>query len=225
MIGVGSTMHRRRQVFLVGGSVLFSLLATGCTGSDETPSRSAATASSAPSASSTASTPSSAPVSTPPSSSRRPNPPRTSSSAPPGDIHSTVPSRVQPSRKPVPLSSAASTPDVSARISDIRVIQAQARGPGEISGPSYEVTFVIRNRSDRPLDLSSVTANLQDATGRPSVSLTGPPAAPFTETVAAGARAKGVYVFRRVDEEKDPITVTLSYSADAPIVVFTGTVR
>jgi hypothetical protein len=136
-----------------------------------------------------------------------------------------VPPRVQPTKKPVPLkSSAAFKPTVTARIAGIRTIQAQAHGPGEVSGPSYQVTFLIRNESDHAIDLGSVTANLLDATGRPSVTLAGPPSAPFAGTAAPGDSQRGVYVFRKVDDEKQPITVTLSYSAEAPIVVFKGSV-
>jgi hypothetical protein len=143
-----------------------------------------------------------------------------------GGIHATVPSRVQPVAPPAPIGSDAPFGGgITTRIISIKRIHAQANGPGEISGPAVQVTFEIRNQSKKKIDLGSVTANEVDSKGAPGVPMGSSPASPFRGSLAPGGRAKGTYVFSTRSQRSGKVTVTLSYSVDAPILQFVGDVR
>jgi hypothetical protein len=140
-----------------------------------------------------------------------------------GGINATVPARTITTAPPVPLKSPASFGGkVSAFLASIKAINATAQGVGEISGPALQVTFTITNGSSNVVDLGSVTANLQDAAGTPSVSMIGPPAAPFHGSVAPGKSASGVYVFSLAKNHVNPVSISLSYTTAAPVVLFVG---
>lgn len=102
-------------------------------------------------------------------------------------------------------------------------ITTEARLPGEISGPGVALTFTITNGSDAPIDLSSVVVDVADAKGRPAIGITAPPAAPFSGELAPGERATGVYVVTLPTGSTGPVSISVTYSSQAPVVVFTGT--
>lgn len=144
-------------------------------------------------------------------------------STPAGGIHNKVPSHKVVTAVPVALNRSAGFGNrVSARIVGLREIDARGHGVGEVSGPALKITFVIENRSSRSIDLGSVQTNLLDSSGVPSVSMSGSPAAPFTGRARAGTSSTGVYVFALPTGHRNPISITLSYTTDAPIVLFKG---
>jgi hypothetical protein len=127
-------------------------------------------------------------------------------------------------KAPVPLhSDAPVTGKVSVKISKIKRINYTGRGIGEISGPALAVTFTLKNGSGKAIDLGSVTANMEDAKGIPSSVQSGPPSAPFSGQAAPGSSQSGTYVFRLMPGYVDPVTISFSYSTEAPVVLFKGT--
>jgi hypothetical protein len=134
-----------------------------------------------------------------------------------------VPARTLATARPVATDQTASFGnEVSARISALKHINAVAHGIGEVSGPAVAITFVIRNGSSRTIDLGSVSANLQDAAGTPANSMSGSPAKPFAGKLAAGKSSAGTYVFSLPKGHPNPITISLSYTTAAPVVLFVG---
>jgi hypothetical protein len=140
-----------------------------------------------------------------------------------GSITQTVPSRSIEVKAPVPLTSAASFDNsVKATIDSVRSMVATAQGPGEISGPAVAVTITVNNGSAKAIDLNNVVVNLLDKAGTPSVPMTASPAKALDGTLAAGKKASGIYVFSLPRSHRNPITISLSYTADAPVVRFVG---
>lgn len=143
-----------------------------------------------------------------------------------GSIHKTVPAKTVVTASPVATDQTATFGNrIAARISTIKKITAVARGAGEVSGPAVAVTFVIENGSGSSIDLGTVTANLQDAAGVPSVSMVASPAQPFAGTVGAGKSRTATYVFALAPSHRNPVTISLSYTTAAPVVLFVGTVH
>jgi hypothetical protein len=141
----------------------------------------------------------------------------------PGTIYQTVPARRVLTRHAVPLKSPAHfNSAVTAKLTAVRSIIATAHGPGEISGPALEIGIRITNAGKRSIDLSNVVVNLTDATGVPGLRIAGEPAAPFRGALASGRSASGTYVFTVPVGKRSPISVTVSYTALAPVVLFVG---
>jgi hypothetical protein len=141
----------------------------------------------------------------------------------PNAIQKTVAPKTLATAKPVAIDQTATFGNrVAVRISALKSFNATAHGVGEISGPAVAVTFVIKNDAARSIDLGSVTANLQDAAGTPSTSMVGSPAKPFAGRLAAGGSSTGTYVFALPKSHHNPVTISFSYTTEAPIVVFVG---
>lgn len=110
-------------------------------------------------------------------------------------------------------------------ITDVRAIEAKTRLPGEIGGPSVQVTFRIVNHSRRSVSLDYVSVNAVDSTRTPANPVTTPPARALTGLLAPGAHASGVFVFSIPVSRRAPIRVTVSYSPHAPTAQFIGSVK
>lgn len=136
-------------------------------------------------------------------------------------LESSVAPRPERSKTPVELDEPATTGGLTTRLVSIRGIEAEARVPGEISGPALALTVEVTNRGTRAASLSDVLVNVLDADEAPGTELTGPPARPLPARVSAKAKVRGVYVFRVPENRRRPVTVTVSV-ADAPVLVFTG---
>ena len=111
---------------------------------------------------------------------------------------------------------------VVAKLDKIESIVATAHGPGEISGPALAFTITVTNRSTGTVDLGSVIVNLTDAHGDPGVSMFGPPSVLLSGTLAVGASATGTYVFAVASSAASMVRLEMSYSTQAPTVVFAG---
>lgn len=141
-----------------------------------------------------------------------------------GDIDQQVPEVSVTVAPPVALTDTADFGgQVTARISEVKAVQATASLPGEISGPAISATVEITNGSADPIGVDSVTVTLTDAAGNPAVPIDDN-ATPLQGVVQPGASATGTYVFTVPADQRNPVTVTVNYSAGAPTLVFTGQV-
>jgi hypothetical protein len=137
---------------------------------------------------------------------------------------------VVPTREPTAVrtglkESAPAGVGVSASVERIEAVDGEARGPGEIAGPALRVTIRLRNDSDRELRTELGLINLYYGADRtPASTLSGPGAAAFPATIAAGGTGEGTSVFTVPTEARDRIEVEFSYSTDVPVVIFSGSV-
>ena len=140
-----------------------------------------------------------------------------------GNVHETVPAIPETTAPSVPLRGTASFGGkIVAEVAGIKAITAVAQGPGEIAGPALAITLRVKNGSSKPVDLDYMTVNLSDSENNPGSSLSGTPAEPFSGTVPPGRQATGTYVFSVDVARRSPITLSLSYTTEAPVVVFVG---
>jgi hypothetical protein len=224
------------RLSLSGAFAATLLLATACSGSHKNAADAASATSSArgsassssaakpasPSKSGAASKPASGAKTATASSSA---PTAKSSASQPGSIYSTVPSRELPTASPVSLESTANFGNkVTAKIVSSKSINATAHGPGEISGPAAQLTISVSNGTTKPISLADVTVNLTDSKGNPANMVSDPSVKPFAGNLAAGKSVTGVYVFTLAKNHPNPVTISLSYTTDAPVVLFTGAV-
>lgn len=141
----------------------------------------------------------------------------------PGNIDQSVPSAALTTKPAIGLTGTAQfSGDVSVSILSHRPMAMTAQGIGEIAGPAIAIQLEIKNGSSAPIDLGGVNVTVSDAGGTPSVSMSGNPSVPFTGHLATRTKAQAVYVFALATDHKNPITITVGYSARAPIVAFTG---
>lgn len=112
--------------------------------------------------------------------------------------------------------------DVKISASKVAEIDVTAQTPGEIAGPALAVTVRIENDSKADLDVETVMVTLIDSAGAVGVPTTAEPARPFTGTIPPGSDAEGVYVFLVPEGTRDPIELTIAYSAGVPVVLLVG---
>lgn len=140
-----------------------------------------------------------------------------------GDIHQTVPAQKVVTRRAVSLDATAHfTSAIAARLTRVEAISAKGNGPGEISGPALELTIKITNDSKSSIDLGNAVVNLADSRKQPGLPIAGAPAKPFSGTLSGGRSAVGIYVFTVPVGHRAPVSVTVSYTAAAPVVLFVG---
>jgi hypothetical protein len=113
---------------------------------------------------------------------------------------------------------------VGVEVVEITGITVEAETPGEVAGPAVAATIRFENESGEPLDLSGAMVSLVDAAGNVAVPTTSSPAAPAFGTFDDGEAAEGTYVFRIPEDTRHEITLTVDYTAGAPVVVFHGSV-
>jgi hypothetical protein len=141
----------------------------------------------------------------------------------PGDVHHTVPVQPASAKPAVALTSAGDFGGrVIVHVTDMKSATAHARGPGEVTGPGLVLTLQIDNGSKKSIDLGNVVVALTDSTKAPANPMAASPARPFSGQLAAGKQASGVYVFTIPKANRHPISVAVSYTTNAPVVVFTG---
>jgi hypothetical protein len=110
-------------------------------------------------------------------------------------------------------------------ISGVEAINATTKLPGEIGGAAIKVTVEIKNDSNRAISLDAVVVNAQDSTEAPAIQVTTPPAESFSGSLRPGHTATGVYVFTIDKAKRSPVTVSVTYSAAAPVARFKGDVK
>ncbi|MEO5833180.1 MAG: hypothetical protein ABIR83_07385 [Nakamurella sp.] len=140
-----------------------------------------------------------------------------------GNVNETVPEVELTTNAAVPVSGTGDYGNgVTVRLAALNGMTTTAELPGEIAGPGAALTVRIVNSTVEAIDLGNVVVDLQDATAMPAIPMSTSPAAPFTGSLAAGATAEGVYVFTLPASYTGPATVSVTYTVDAPVVVFTG---
>jgi len=141
----------------------------------------------------------------------------------PGSINQTVPARRITTLPAASLSGTARYGGgITGTIERVAAVHATARQPGEVAGPAVAITFRLVNGSTRAISLDAVVTNVFDSAGTPGNSMSAPPADPLHGQLAAGKSAVGVYLFTLSAQHRDPVTVTISYSANAPVARFVG---
>lgn len=140
-----------------------------------------------------------------------------------GGINQIVPSAARKTKAPVPLAGTADFgTGVTAHLTSVTAVQAQAAGPGEVAGPALKVAVRLTNDSDAAISLVGVVVTIADANGTPGVQMSQSGSSPFRGSLAAHASADAVYVFTIPAGHRNPVTVNLSYSSEAPVVLFVG---
>jgi hypothetical protein len=142
---------------------------------------------------------------------------------PGGGIDQTVAPQKEVTKKPVKLDKPSDTGEgASVRITSVKAINAKAQLPGEVAGPGVALTVVVKNSSAEPLNIGTVVVSLLDATGAPGNEMSSAPAKPFSGTLASGKTATGVYVFTVGKQRREPISVSVTLTGGAPVLVFKG---
>lgn len=141
-----------------------------------------------------------------------------------GGIHQTVATVPITTAQPAPLGAASSYGNgVSASIVKTAAITGVADRPGEIAGPAVAVTVQIINQSTEAIGLNNVIVNFYDSAGAPATRLSSAPSSPLSGALTAGTKQTGVYAFNVAKDHRAQVRITVSYAANAPIVLFTGT--
>lgn len=116
-------------------------------------------------------------------------------------------------------------PGVRARITAIEAVEGEARGPGEVGGPSLRLTVEVDNATDAPLVTRDAVLNVYhgpDAT--PATALGAPGAQALPREVPAGASATARYVVNVPEAGRDQLRVELVTGPGAAVLLFTGAV-
>lgn len=141
----------------------------------------------------------------------------------PGNIHQTIAPRVVTTAPPVDLSKTASdATGLKLSLTKVQRIQAQAQGPGEISGPALAVTVKVQNGSSRAVPLNNFLVSLSDARSDPGTPMTASPASPLNGSLPPGQSSTGTYVFSVKTAARTRVSISVTYEADSPVIVFTG---
>lgn len=147
----------------------------------------------------------------------------TGGSTGPGTINDVVPT-VEPSQLPqVPLSDPASPADgITVQLTEVVGVDAVTHQPGQVSGPAVQITVRISNAGADAVAISSAQVAVADSAAAPGIAVTTDASSPFAGTLAPGASATGIYVFRVPADRRSPILVTVSYTAGGAVAQFTG---
>ncbi len=115
---------------------------------------------------------------------------------------------------------------VTAKLTGIRHGYVRAKIPGQISGASVIFDLTIKNGSGAALDLNPLVVNLTDASGSPTQPITSvAPAKSMPDLLQPGRSATGTFVFVVPKNQRNPVTVDVTVSADLKVVTFRGDVR
>ena len=125
----------------------------------------------------------------------------------------------------VPLTSTAEFgTGMSARVAGLESVEGEAQGPGRggrAVGPRVRRADQ-RHRSGRLPRLDRGQPVRAGRSSTPGEPLSGPGVSVFTGTLAPGASATGVYVFRVPADLRDRLQITVSYDPTSTTVLFEG---
>jgi hypothetical protein len=126
-------------------------------------------------------------------------------------------------RPPVKLDRPSQTGEgATVRITSAKAITAKAQLPGEVAGPAVALTVLVKNTSRRSLDIGTVVVSLTDSAGAPGNEMSAKPADPLRGTLKAGRTATGVYVFTVGKTRRNPVSVSVTLTGEAPVLIFKG---
>ena len=115
-------------------------------------------------------------------------------------------------------------PRLTASLGSLRTQHVKSKVPGEVSGDAVVFTVTVNNGTAKSVDLSNVVVNVEGADGAPASEVTSSPAKAAPARVAPGKKARGTYAFLVPKNERDPITVSVTLSADTTVALFRGRV-
>ncbi len=119
----------------------------------------------------------------------------------------------------------AATGGVDIRVTSTEAVDGEARGIGEIAGPSVRFTVSIANGGKDPVDLSSAVITVEAGADRlPCSELSGPDSVPFPAVVNPGETVTGKFVFLIPVESRSDVSVFVNFSVDAAVAAFKGQV-
>ncbi len=115
---------------------------------------------------------------------------------------------------------------VTAQIVGVAAVAGNGQGVGDLDAPAVQVRVKVANDTGEPLSMDSVVVNAYyGADDTPASPLLGDPSADWLRgQLADGRTATGVYLFTVPPDERDQVTITVSYRAGTPIAVFEGSV-
>lgn len=130
----------------------------------------------------------------------------------------------QPVSEPVTLEEpSAVAKGITATVSSMEAIDAEAFGIGEIAGPALRFVITVENTTGEAVSLSNSVVNVEyGPDSLPAVQLTGSGATEFPATVDAGESAATTLVFSIPANERDSIRILLNVEASSPIAAFVG---
>ena len=119
----------------------------------------------------------------------------------------------------------AATGGVDIRVTSTEAVDGEARGIGEIAGPSVRFTVSIANGGKDPVDLSSAVITVEAGADRlPCSELSGPDSVPFPAVVNPGETVTGKFVFLIPVDSRSDVSVFVNFSVDAAVAAFKGQV-
>lgn len=143
----------------------------------------------------------------------------------PGTIDEPAPTIEAETAEPVAIDETADFGDgVRVRLREIESTEAEARLPGERSGPAVAVTVEVTNGSAEAVSLDRTQVDLTDAQGSSATPITDPEREPLRGELAPGATATGSYVFSLDPSDRSDVTIRIKYSAETPTILFRGPV-
>lgn len=123
----------------------------------------------------------------------------------------------------VELDQSVTVEEVTVSLVSLEAIDAEATGPGNVSGPALRATIRLQNGTGADLPLDAVSVNLSfGSEATPGSPVEDASRRLFRGVLAPGEAADGVYVFGVPVDQRDAVTVEVSFRAGAPIAVFRG---
>jgi hypothetical protein len=113
---------------------------------------------------------------------------------------------------------------LTVELASIAAVQAEAKGPGEISGPGLRVTVAAANDGEDAVSLDSVVVFLSYGSDRTPATQFTSSSEPLAGDLSPGSSRQGTYVFTVPTDQRDDVRVEVSYTGSAPTVAFTGSV-
>jgi hypothetical protein len=224
---------RRREALAGAALAAVAALVVAVVGLTAGPDDGTGTAASAPS-----SAPPSAPSSSAPPSPAAPTGPSTGVPVPPSPGPADVPVVPEPvpagatgaaDAFPVALPAvafdapAAGGDGVRAEVVSLEAVDGSGTGPGNVAGPALRVTVRLTGGAAGPVALDLVGVTLTHGADQiPASPLDDPSADPFGGSLEPGATAEGTYVFSVPEGDRDLVTLSVGYRADASSLVFAG---
>jgi hypothetical protein len=137
----------------------------------------------------------------------------------------TVPVEPVQTMAPVPLQSVGDfKTGLTVELASITAVQAEAKAPGEISGPGLRVTVAASNDGEDAVSLDGVVVFLSYGSDRTPATQFGSSSEPLAGDLPSGSSRQGTYVFTVPTDQRDDVRVEVSYTGSAPTVAFTGSV-
>ena len=136
-----------------------------------------------------------------------------------------MPPKAQKTNPPTKkLTKAKSTvaPRLTAELISLKTQYVKSQYPGELSGNAVVLGLRLTNGTSKTVDLGNVVVNVTQANGNPASQITSSPAKALPTTAKSGATANGVFVFTVPKNQRNPITVSVTLSADTTVAVFKG---